>query len=192
MVYQKLGCYLQLCIVFYISLKETKCKFLKILKEMSTKSNFTQTKADFYFHVQYYHGSFIIYYTLSVSLTSESTASMTSCCVLKIYLYYYMCMNISLHVCAPHVLLVLAEPRRSSRSLRTGVTGCCKIPYGCWETSPHPLEEQPMLITTGPSHQPQNPLSFISALIYFSWSFLYLHSFSSPALLFSCCFFLYQ
>jgi hypothetical protein len=36
----------------------------------------------------------------------------------------------------------------------TGVTDRCELPCGCWELSPGPLEEQPVLLTTEPSLQP--------------------------------------
>ena len=37
----------------------------------------------------------------------------------------------------------------------TGVTDSCELPYGCWELNSGPLEEQPVLLTTEPSLQPQ-------------------------------------
>jgi hypothetical protein len=30
----------------------------------------------------------------------------------------------------------------------------CELPYGCWELNLGPLEEQPVLLTAEPSHQP--------------------------------------
>ena len=36
----------------------------------------------------------------------------------------------------------------------TGATDSCELPCGCWELNPGPLEEQSVLLTTGPSHQP--------------------------------------
>ena len=39
------------------------------------------------------------------------------------------------------------------RSLETGVTDNCELPYGYWELNPGPLEKQPVLLTTEPSLQ---------------------------------------
>lgn len=36
-------------------------------------------------------------------------------------------------------------------SSRTGVADGCVLPHGCCETKLRPLQEQPMLLTTGPS-----------------------------------------
>jgi hypothetical protein len=36
------------------------------------------------------------------------------------------------------------------------ITDGCEPPYGCWELNSGPLEEQSMLLTTGPSLQPLN------------------------------------
>jgi hypothetical protein len=43
--------------------------------------------------------------------------------------------------------------QREFRSSGTGVTDGCKLPCGCWELNPGPLEEQPVLVTTEPSLQ---------------------------------------
>jgi len=45
------------------------------------------------------------------------------------------------------------------RSSRTGVSGGCEPPHGCWELNPGPLEEQPVLLTTDPSLQPKPGIS---------------------------------
>jgi hypothetical protein len=37
-----------------------------------------------------------------------------------------------------------------------GVTDSCELPCGCWELNPSSLEEQPGLLTTEPSLQPQS------------------------------------
>ena len=37
----------------------------------------------------------------------------------------------------------------------TGVTHSCALPCSCWELNLGPLEEQPVLLTTEPSPQPQ-------------------------------------
>ena len=36
----------------------------------------------------------------------------------------------------------------------TGVADSCELPCGCWVLNPSPLQEQPVLLTTEPSHQP--------------------------------------
>ena len=42
-----------------------------------------------------------------------------------------------------------------ARSPATGVTDSCELPCGYWELNPGPLEEQPVLLTTEPSPQPE-------------------------------------
>ena len=44
------------------------------------------------------------------------------------------------------------------RVLDLGVTDSCKLPSGCWELNPGPLEEQPVLSTAEPPLQPVVPL----------------------------------
>ena len=57
-----------------------------------------------------------------------------------------------MHVClCAMCVLVLVE----ASSLRTEVTDGCDPPCGCWVLNPDPLEEQPVLLTAGPSLQPQ-------------------------------------
>jgi hypothetical protein len=47
------------------------------------------------------------------------------------------------------------ETRIEIRSPGTGVTDGHKLPSGFWELNQNPLEEQPVLLTTEPSHQPR-------------------------------------
>ena len=35
-----------------------------------------------------------------------------------------------------------------------GITDSCKLPCGCWELKPGPLEEQSVFLTTEPSSSP--------------------------------------
>ena len=53
------------------------------------------------------------------------------------------------HVCA----WCLWWPEEGIGSPGTGVTDSCELPCGCWELNPGPLEEQSVLLTTGPSLQ---------------------------------------
>ena len=56
-------------------------------------------------------------------------------------------------VCAVHAWC----PKRPEERIgvaRTGVTGSCESPCGCWESSPGPQEGQPVLLTAEPSPQP--------------------------------------
>ena len=46
--------------------------------------------------------------------------------------------------------------KESVRSPGTGVTDSCESPHGCWGLNPSPLEEQPVLLTAGPSLQHRN------------------------------------
>ena len=41
-------------------------------------------------------------------------------------------------------------------SPRTGVRDSCELPCDCWKLNLNPLEEQPVLLTTEASHQPQH------------------------------------
>lgn len=54
----------------------------------------------------------------------------------------------------------------------TGVPGCYESPCGSQETNSDPMWAQPMLVTTGPPLQFQNPLSFISVPFDFFLIFL--------------------
>lgn len=45
------------------------------------------------------------------------------------------------------------SPEESIVSPRTGVTGFCEQPKGCWELNSSPLEEQQVPLTTEPSRQ---------------------------------------
>lgn len=40
------------------------------------------------------------------------------------------------------------------RSSETRVTGVCKLPYGCWESNPGSLEEQPVFSSAESRLQP--------------------------------------
>ena len=51
-----------------------------------------------------------------------------------------------------------------------GVTDSCELPCGCWESNPHPLEEQPLLLTV--SHLPE-PLFVSSLLLLLFYGFTY-------------------
>ena len=46
------------------------------------------------------------------------------------------------------------------RSPGIGITDSCKLTYGGWELNPGLLEEQPVLLTAGPSLQPPFTLLF--------------------------------
>jgi hypothetical protein len=46
-----------------------------------------------------------------------------------------------------------------------GVTNSCKLPCGCWELNPGPLEEQPVLLTTEPSLQPEATFSIPTKIV---------------------------
>lgn len=64
-----------------------------------------------------------------------------------------MCMGIlfactSVRVCAP----VPTEARRDLDTLELELQAdTCKLLYGFWEPNPHPLQEQPVLLSTEPS-----------------------------------------
>ena len=77
-----------------------------------------------------------------------------SCCAcyycLLMFLNYLFLLVSYLHTCVQY----LQRPEEGIRSLGTGVTGGCELPCGCWELNPGPLEEQPVLVTTEPSLQP--------------------------------------
>lgn len=45
------------------------------------------------------------------------------------------------------------RPKEDVRSPGTGVTDSHEPSWGCWESNPDPLEEQPVFLTTEPSLQ---------------------------------------
>ena len=51
------------------------------------------------------------------------------------------------------VFFLYASLYEGIRSPGIGVTDSGELPCGCWELSPGPLEEQPVLLTTEPSLQ---------------------------------------
>ena len=54
-----------------------------------------------------------------------------------------------LYMCVFTVLGDCWGPEEGIRSPGTGVTNNCKLLYSCWESNLDPLEEQPVLLTTG-------------------------------------------
>lgn len=76
---------------------------------------------------------------------------------LNIYIYrvysFILCVLpacVSVH----HVCAVPSNARRGHQNPCNGVTEDCELPFGCWESSPGPLGEQPVLLTTKSSLQP--------------------------------------
>lgn len=59
-----------------------------------------------------------------------------------------------LRVCVPRTCLHPQKPEVSNKSPRTGVRYSWEVPYGCWELSSGPLEEQKELLATEPSLHP--------------------------------------
>lgn len=59
-----------------------------------------------------------------------------------------MCMHVR-HACA----LCPQIPEEDVGFMRTGVTGSCELPCGCWELYPGPLQELEMLLTDESSLQ---------------------------------------
>lgn len=74
---------------------------------------------------------------------------------LRLVLFYvYECFPY-MYVCPPCVCPVPEEAREGVGASRSIVTDGCKLPLECWnQTNPSPLEEQPVLLTTEPFHQP--------------------------------------
>lgn len=72
---------------------------------------------------------------------------------LKIHLFYFMCMSVSLHIC---MCTTCVHYQRMTeewiRYLRTDVVSYWWLwaTMGCWESNLSPLQEQPMHITTEP------------------------------------------
>jgi hypothetical protein len=61
---------------------------------------------------------------------------------------YFICMS-ARHVCSTYTI-----QKRETESPGTGVTDNCKLLCVCWELSPRPLEEQPVLFVAELSLQP--------------------------------------
>ena len=66
----------------------------------------------------------------------------------RAYILYTMCVYCPL------------KPEEGVRTSGTGVMDGCRLPCGCWELNSGPLEEQPVLLTTEPSLQPQKSVFF--------------------------------
>lgn len=63
---------------------------------------------------------------------------------------YFMCTSVPSICMYVHHVCVL-YPLRSEdhvRSPGTGITGSCKMPHGCWELNPGPLQEHKVLLIT--------------------------------------------
>lgn len=69
--------------------------------------------------------------------------------------YFFMNINVCSHVCYVHHVCVLClwMSEEGIRSPRTEATDGGEPPKGCWESNPAPLEEGPVLLTTGPALQ---------------------------------------
>jgi hypothetical protein len=68
-----------------------------------------------------------------------------------------MCLNV-LPACVRMYHMCIWRPWKPEDGIRfpvIGVTGSCKLPCGCWELNPGPLQEQPVLLTI-----PPGPLGF--------------------------------
>ena len=64
---------------------------------------------------------------------------------------YLACMNI--HI--PHVFSAHIGQKMLSETQELELETIVSLPCGSWELNPGPVEEQPVLLTTGPSLQPQ-------------------------------------
>lgn len=65
-----------------------------------------------------------------------------------------MCLVLCLNVCLSTTSV--PETREGAGSPQTGVTDCCELPCGGWESDLGPQEAQPALLTAKPSLQPKN------------------------------------
>ena len=76
---------------------------------------------------------------------------------LNFFIFYLFIFNFLFILCTLvfclHVCLC-----KGVQSHGTGATDSCKLPCGCWDLNPGPLEEQPVLLTTEPSLQLQKEL----------------------------------
>lgn len=52
------------------------------------------------------------------------------------------CMSICISFCVPHVCWYPRRLEKGVRFPKTGVTGYCEPPYGCWEPNPGLLKKQ--------------------------------------------------
>lgn len=79
--------------------------------------------------------------------------------VLAVIFLYYTCGHFPhMYVSVYHVCAFRSQrPKEGRGSPRTGVAGGCQPPCRCLELNPEskPLEENPVLLTTEPSHHPQ-------------------------------------
>ena len=78
-------------------------------------------------------------------------------------MYLILCVWVfGLHVCLCTIFMLKpTEVRREIRSPGTRSTDGCEPPHGYWDSSPGPLEEQPVPLTTEPSLQPQPVCLFV-------------------------------
>jgi hypothetical protein len=58
--------------------------------------------------------------------------------------------DLVISILCPIVICLLVPVCEDVRYPRTEVTDRCKLPCGCWEPNPGPLEEQPVLLTGEP------------------------------------------
>jgi hypothetical protein len=74
--------------------------------------------------------------------------------------FVFLFLNIYLFIICKHTVAVFRHSRRGHQIV---VMDGCEPPCGCWDLNLGPLEEQSVLLTTEPSHQPRfNPQSYHS------------------------------
>ena len=54
----------------------------------------------------------------------------------------------NMYACVPRGVKYSQRPEQGVGSPGAGVTDCCELPCGRWESNPDPLKEQPTLLTT--------------------------------------------
>lgn len=67
-------------------------------------------------------------------------------------------MCVCMIVCAPCACSTTSGHKRVADSPKTGDTSTCMPQCGCWKPNTGPLQEQPVLLTSVPSLQPQTIL----------------------------------
>ena len=59
-----------------------------------------------------------------------------------------------MHVCVPRVPSTHKGQNRALDPLGARIIDVCELPCRCWEQTPNPLEEEPVLLPAEPSLQP--------------------------------------
>ena len=81
----------------------------------------------------------------------DSPASASWVLRLKSFFFRFIYLFIHSFIICKYTVVVFRHMKKASDLLMDG----CESPCGCWDLNSRPLEEQSLLLTAEPSHQPQ-------------------------------------